>query len=1185
MRLGLHLQNLIVDKYKEENWNLEVTLQELRTQLSDSQSATQRLESEHKRLTKLLSTARDAGDQHKNESERLANIVEEMKSKHETDVAQARRHAAGLARDKSDLQQTIDTLKKEAARADRRFLRFGSPLTPNGAGGSDFVSTPAVGEDGTLDVFTGGASTNRRKQDVNAVFGAPEEFADYLDSPEASPVGRPFLAPNHPNNEIEALQQRLAHAQRQINTLKGTLLREKQLKIDYRNRLEASPGALPLPPDEEELEPADDDEDDRTMEGSQKNKPRTITPFRVGGRGRGRGRGGRSGMTLIQRLAAASPSSTYNGEDAQPFDDSSPPPVPPIPIHFSQHDDVDDLFSGEDEDDQRRESVISQARRSPSPSEPPSNRTSVDGMDPAFANVLRRIPSNGSSYAGSPLRQSVLGHSVRGGRSSVGRRPRGGVPYKEARPPSLVDVPDVLSAELLGVDGSPLRNAELLEEMDETAYILREVETAEFGCQTEVEEEPKIVVEPRVTVDMGVQSEPEPAPAPPVPQATPVVVTVEQSMQTETDPVTPRPSHTEISIGTDPEPLTPTPVLVQAQTQTVPAEKADADTQTASFHSEMQDLGLAMDFEVRQRRTTITQRNNRSFDGSSGNNTVIMRHRSFLVDSHEEEEDDGDETETGAETDTDDYEDARQSIGMNTPAGTESRDDFHSMMTMTDNDLSESDDDEDDQSIKASSRITLPRHENPSVASSIGDTQPRPSSFYSAAAFPPVEYEEVGVSADFKPEPERIIERVVERVVERVEVPAPLPVKPEVKEMSIQTDEWKPPPPPIVTPPATSPTQPPTHTAALAPGLYRVGSSPGHQFQFVAPPAPPTTNTSNVPTSVSTTTIPSVAPGLLSNLLRESNGTFPRPRSEADRRQSMESAISSIVDDPPRSRVTSVAPMLAGVDKTKPPTMILPPPPKAPPPPSRMAPPPFIPEKRIPTSSTGSHDVPPPRPSSPPPAELIQRATTPTFGSVLSIPSQRGSHNYRQGGSSMPPSQAGLRQPPSTSSFRSAANAAAYAQHATSTTLLSFSVRERSDFSQTSLLSERSVASPRSSISSEHQVYRSQPLSEPVTPNKTADTTPRAMNMTSTDPAVIHAITQTMIGEFMYKYTRKAIGKGHGDKRHKRFFWVHPYTKTLYWSSADPGSTNVSESSAKSGELFFSRELDCSKPEFSRSLH
>ena len=67
-----------------------------------------------------------------------------------------------------------------------------------------------------------------------------------------------------------------------------------------------------------------------------------------------------------------------------------------------------------------------------------------------------------------------------------------------------------------------------------------------------------------------------------------------------------------------------------------------------------------------------------------------------------------------------------------------------------------------------------------------------------------------------------------------------------------------------------------------------------------------------------------------------------------------------------------------------------------------------------------------------------------------------------------------------------------------------------------------------------------------------------------TDPAVIHAITQTMIGEFLWKYTRKTIGKGVGDKRHKRFFWVHPYTRTLYWSEGDPGGAGVSEGNAKS---------------------
>lgn len=67
-----------------------------------------------------------------------------------------------------------------------------------------------------------------------------------------------------------------------------------------------------------------------------------------------------------------------------------------------------------------------------------------------------------------------------------------------------------------------------------------------------------------------------------------------------------------------------------------------------------------------------------------------------------------------------------------------------------------------------------------------------------------------------------------------------------------------------------------------------------------------------------------------------------------------------------------------------------------------------------------------------------------------------------------------------------------------------------------------------------------------------------------TDPRMIQAITQTMIGEYLWKYTRKA---GRGDmssNRHRRFFWVHPYTRTLYWSGKDPAIARRAELKAKS---------------------
>lgn len=68
----------------------------------------------------------------------------------------------------------------------------------------------------------------------------------------------------------------------------------------------------------------------------------------------------------------------------------------------------------------------------------------------------------------------------------------------------------------------------------------------------------------------------------------------------------------------------------------------------------------------------------------------------------------------------------------------------------------------------------------------------------------------------------------------------------------------------------------------------------------------------------------------------------------------------------------------------------------------------------------------------------------------------------------------------------------------------------------------------------------------------------------NTDPRMIQAITQTMIGEYLWKYTRKT-GRGElSENRHRRYFWVHPYTRTLYWSDRDPSDAGRTELKAKS---------------------
>lgn len=73
--------------------------------------------------------------------------------------------------------------------------------------------------------------------------------------------------------------------------------------------------------------------------------------------------------------------------------------------------------------------------------------------------------------------------------------------------------------------------------------------------------------------------------------------------------------------------------------------------------------------------------------------------------------------------------------------------------------------------------------------------------------------------------------------------------------------------------------------------------------------------------------------------------------------------------------------------------------------------------------------------------------------------------------------------------------------------------------------------------------------------------------MQSGDASVIALITQTMIGDWLWKYTRKAVGQGLSERRHKRFFWIHPYTRTLYWSTQAPGTDSFAESKAKSAAI------------------
>lgn len=209
--------------------------------------------------------------------------------------------------------------------------------------------------------------------------------------------------------------------------------------------------------------------------------------------------------------------------------------------------------------------------------------------------------------------------------------------------------------------------------------------------------------------------------------------------------------------------------------------------------------------------------------------------------------------------------------------------------------------------------------------------------------------------------------------------------------------------------------------------------------------------------------------------------------------------------------------------------------------------------------------APPPRPTSPPPADLLFRAQSPNFddeysrrSTLLAPPSSSADapKRLRSHSSSISASASSKSAVP----FANLTNVRPHTSIGMATTPRS-TRKSRQQPSQSSNRSASDVSSRRLSMASEATSdggYDAPDGPPPLMGRATGD---------STDPEVIHAITQTMIGEFLYKYTRRNFSKELSDNRHRRFFWLHPYTRTLYWSASDPGASTTSHAYSKSGEF------------------
>ncbi|SCU94080.1 LADA_0G06392g1_1 [Lachancea dasiensis] len=80
------------------------------------------------------------------------------------------------------------------------------------------------------------------------------------------------------------------------------------------------------------------------------------------------------------------------------------------------------------------------------------------------------------------------------------------------------------------------------------------------------------------------------------------------------------------------------------------------------------------------------------------------------------------------------------------------------------------------------------------------------------------------------------------------------------------------------------------------------------------------------------------------------------------------------------------------------------------------------------------------------------------------------------------------------------------------------------------------------------------------------------------EPSIIPALTQTVIGEYIYKYYRRLGPLSTFMSRHERYFWVHPYTMTLYWSTNNPVLENPATNKTRAAAILGVEAVDDPNP-------
>lgn len=194
------------ERYKEENWNLELKLQELKDQVSKSTVAINKAATETGRLQSDKSSQIEIIETLRLREAELKHEIETLKSKHESDISGFKREQELLQTENSSLQHTITDLKHEIET--KPAIPLMTPMQR---------TMPAVDSDKFID-----------------------DYDDFdFETSSNSPPGSPVKSTPSRNSvlETETVKASLGHAHRMISNLRSSLHREKNEKVELKRLL------------------------------------------------------------------------------------------------------------------------------------------------------------------------------------------------------------------------------------------------------------------------------------------------------------------------------------------------------------------------------------------------------------------------------------------------------------------------------------------------------------------------------------------------------------------------------------------------------------------------------------------------------------------------------------------------------------------------------------------------------------------------------------------------------------------------------------------------------------------------------------------------------------------------------------------------------------------------------------